>query len=133
MARPTHQAARLAELTQQAAASRLVISEGYIQLRNRLDVSARIKESIANHPTKWVSGTLAAGLFVSRFFKTGKKAAKIVATANGSSHGLLFRSAAMIFSLSKPFLKTYALKILQDYLRKRYMSDQEIRSSHYPQ
>lgn len=125
MARSTYQAARLSELTQQAAASRLVISQGYEQLRNRLDVSARIKDSIEKHPTRWLSGTLAAGLFVSKFFRTGKKAAKVVAATSGSSHGLLFRSATLLFSLSKPFLKTYALKILQDYLRKRYSNTQE--------
>ena len=129
MAQSTYHAARLTELTQQAAASRLVISQGYVQLRNRLDVSARIKDSIERHPTKWVSGTLAAGLFVSRFFRTGKKAARVVAATSGSSHGLLFRSATMVFSLSKPFLKTYALKLLQDYLRQRYSNEQENRPS----
>jgi hypothetical protein len=56
---------RLIRLSQ---ASRSFLENEAIALRHRLDVPARLKDSLKSHPSSWLFGSLASGLAASLIF-----------------------------------------------------------------
>lgn len=53
------------ELIRQSAASRAYLGSEMLALRHRLDVPARVRGSLREHPTGWLFGSLASGLAAS--------------------------------------------------------------------
>jgi hypothetical protein len=57
---------RLIRLSQ---ASRSFLGNEAIALRHKLDVPARLKDSLKSHPSSWLFGSLASGLAASLIFR----------------------------------------------------------------
>lgn len=119
MAHPTEKPKQLAELIRQAEASRLELTAAHARIRRSLDVPARIKASVAGSPSKWLGGSLVAGLASSLLFRTGKRKAARRAEKENKPRGFFLGLALTLLALSKPALKIYATKLLKDYLAGR--------------
>ena len=57
------------KLLQVADLSRSLLADEAERLRQRLDVPARLRDSLKNHPTTWLFGSLAAGMAASFAFR----------------------------------------------------------------
>ena len=60
-------------LIRRAEAARRQLSAEYAAIRHRLDVPARVKDSLRNNPLGWVGGSLAAGLAASTLLSPEQK------------------------------------------------------------
>lgn len=69
----TQEIQRLIRLSE---ASRTYLDAEATTLKHRLDVPARIRGSLAQHPTSWVFGSLASGLAASLIFRRKPAAVK---------------------------------------------------------
>lgn len=127
MAYPTEKSKQLAELVRQGQASRLMLSGAHERLRHRLDLPSRLKTAITGAPSKWIGGSLVAGIAASLLFRPGKKKAPAKAVAIRKERGLLLGLLTLLFTLSKPAVKIYATKLLKDYLTRRFLTGAESR------
>lgn len=59
----------ISRLIRQSEISRAYLGSEAVALRQRLDVPARIRGSLKEHPTGWLFGSLASGLAASLFFR----------------------------------------------------------------
>ncbi len=129
MAKSTQKSLELAELIRRSEAARFQIGQAHVQLRRKLDVPLRIRDSLRASPLKWLGGSLGVGFVGSLLFKSRGRESKHEPIKNHRSWfvGLLL----MLLSLAKPAMKVYATKLLNDYLQNqlrgrssnRYMND----------
>lgn len=63
-------------LIRQSEISRAYLGSEIVALRQRLDVPARIRGSLKEHPTGWLFGSVASGLAASLFFRRKPAPAK---------------------------------------------------------
>jgi hypothetical protein len=119
MARPTEKSKQIAELIKQGENSRLLLSDANSRLIQSLDVPSRIKSSLAGAPSKWLGGSLIAGIAASLLFCRKKKTTPELIFTNTKEQGLVQGILALVFTLSKPAIKIYATKLLEDYLSRR--------------
>lgn len=117
MAKPT-QKVEIAELVRRSEAARLHLSDAHSALKDKLNVPARLKESLKAEPTKWLGGSLVAGLVASRVFRKKKKPPEKVLSVK-KQRNLLLGTLTLAFTLAKPAAKIYATKLLKDYFRKQ--------------
>ncbi len=115
MAKSTQKSLELAELIRCGDAARFQIGQAHAQLRQKLDVPLRIRDSLRTSPLKWLGGSLGVGFVGSWLFKSRGRESKDVPIKKhrGWFVGLLL----MLVSLAKPALKVYATKLLKDYLQ----------------
>jgi hypothetical protein len=115
MAKSTQKSLELAELIRCSDAARFQIGQAHAQLRRKLDVPLRMRDSLRASPLKWLGGSLGVGFVASLLFKSRGRESKHepVKRHRGWFVGLLL----MLFSLAKPALKVYATKLLKDYLQ----------------
>jgi hypothetical protein len=111
----TTEKARLEELIARNDAARQSLGSHWQTLRNRVDIPARISNSIRSNRTLWFAGTATVGLLTSLFFR--RKPPVVVAQAPRASKGLLGLALTTAFAFAKPALKTW----LWSEVRKRVM------------
>ena len=119
MAQPTEKLKQLAGLIQQAEASRLALTESHARLRRRLDVPTRIKSSIISAPAKWLGGSIAAGLAASLCLRPRIKKIPTEAIITKKQRGFTIGLLTLLFTLSKPAIKSCATNLLRNYLARR--------------
>jgi alpha-beta hydrolase superfamily lysophospholipase len=96
------------------AASRSAVGHDLAVLRHRLDVPARVKESVMAKPLAWFGGSLGAGLIASFLLKGRKSRPKPEKVVRRSLWSLALGGA---FTLARPALQTWAMS----ELRKRFV------------
>ena len=96
------------------AASRRAVGQDLAVLRHRLDVPARVKESVMSKPLAWFGGSLGAGLLASFLLKGRKSKPKPEKVVRRSLWSLALGGA---FTLARPALQTWAM----NELRKRFV------------
>lgn len=119
MAKPTEKSKQIAEFIKQGENSRLVLSDANCRLIQSLDVPSRIRSSLTGAPSKWLGGSLIAGLAASLLFRRQKKTAPERIFTTKKEHGIFHEILALVFTLSKPAIKIYATKLLEEYLSRR--------------
>lgn len=101
-------------LIRRLAASRTALGHDLAILRHRLDVPARVKESVMSKPLAWFGGSLGAGLVASFLLKGRKSKPKPEKVVRRSLWSLALGGA---FTLARPALQTWAMS----ELRKRFV------------
>lgn len=95
-------------LSTRIAASRAALGHDLGVLRHRLDVPARVKDSILSKPLLWFGGSLATGLLASMILRRPRPVIR-EAKASKSLWKLALGGA---FALARPTLQTWALREL---------------------
>lgn len=93
-----------------SAASRVCLTGELVTLKQRLDFPARIRDSLKNHPSGWLFGSLAAGLVGSFLFRR-KPAATVT-----KQRGLLFTLLGLGLTAARPFAKVWLADHVKSYL-----------------
>ena len=87
MARNTAEEQEIQRLIRLAADSRIEIRGKVAHLRHQLDVPSRVRGSLGSHPSAWMFGSMATGLFASALFRRRppktKKKSKLAAALVG--------------------------------------------------
>jgi hypothetical protein len=117
MAKTTQKSLELAELIRCSDVARFQISQAHLQLKQKLDIPLRIRNSLKASPLKWLGGSVAAGFVGSLLFRSKRKQPKLESGSEKKSRGWFFALLMMLFTLVKPTLKIFASKILKDYLQ----------------
>ena len=86
------------------AASRVALAADLADLRRRLDVPTRVKDSILSKPLAWFGGSLGAGFLASALFK------KRVPRAEKAKRGFLGILLGGLFTLARPALQNWAMQ-----------------------
>jgi hypothetical protein len=97
-------------LIRRSAAARARLTLEYGALRHRLDVPARIRGSLAAHPTGWMLGTAVAGFIASRIFRLKRARSSVPA------RGLLVTLLGLLAATAKPMLKVWLGGEIKRYL-----------------
>jgi hypothetical protein len=110
----------VAESERQVLIARLAASRGSVArdlavLRHRLDVPARVKDSVMSKPLAWFGGSLGAGLLASFLLKGRRRRPPKSETVVRRSLWSLALGGA--FTLARPALQTWAM----NELRKRFV------------
>lgn len=101
-------------LINRIAASRGAVGRDVAILRHRLDVPARMKESVMSKPLAWFGGSLGAGLVASFLFRGRKPKPQAEKVVRRSLWSLALGGA---FTLARPALQAWAT----NELRKRFV------------
>jgi len=96
------------------AASRADLGRDVAIVRHRLDVPARVKQSVMSKPLAWFGGSLGAGLVASFLLKGRKSPPKQEKVVRRSLWSLALGG---LFTLARPALQTWAT----NELRKRFV------------
>ena len=91
-------------LSARLAASRVALGHDLATVRHRLDVRARLKDSILSKPMLWFGGSLGVGLLASLLLKRPRPAA----SESKPSRSLLKLALGGAFALARPALQTWA-------------------------
>ena len=118
----TTEKARLEELIARNDAARQSLGGHWQTLRHRVDIPARISNSIRTNRTMWFAGTATVGLLTSLLFR---RKAPVVVAAPAKRKGLLGLALTTAFAFAKPALKT----LLWREVQKRMMPNTRQRSS----
>ena len=92
---------KIADLIGQATAAREVLFTEAKTLRHRLDVPARIKGSLSEHPSAWMLGTAGVGLLASMVFR--RRPAREAKKSRGTSSVLL----GLALTAARPLVKSW--------------------------
>ena len=101
-------------LISRLAASRSTLGHDLSILRHRLDVPARVKESVMSKPVAWFGGSLGVGLVASLLLKGRKSKPKPEKVVRRSLWSLALGG---VFTLARPALQAWAT----NELRKRFV------------
>lgn len=115
MAKPTQKSLELAELIRRSEAARIQIGHAHLQLKKKLDIPLRIRDSLKSSPWKWLGGSLGVGFLGSFMFRS--KRPEIRYEPEKKHRGWFIGLLMMLFALAKPTLKIYATKLVKDYLQ----------------
>jgi hypothetical protein len=115
MAKPTQQSLELAELILRSEAARIQIGHAHLQLKKKLDVPLRIRDSLKSSPLKWLGGAMGAGLLGSMLFRPRRPEIRL--EPEKKHRGWFVGLLMMLFALMKPTLKMYATNLIKDYLQ----------------
>ena len=127
MARKSQKAIDLAELVRKSEAARLKLGEAHRDLRQKLDVPARVKDSIKSQPQKWLGASLVAGFAGSFLIKMKKGKAKRKVSAGGKLKSLFPTPISVVLKLLKPAVKIYLAKVIRDYVENQISGGDGIR------
>ncbi len=97
------------ELINSSAAARSSLEYEVATLRRRLDVPARVRESLKNQPLGWLLGSLASGLAVSFLIR------RKPATARKPS-GFLSRLLGLVLTSARPLVKIWLTRQLKQWV-----------------
>jgi hypothetical protein len=98
---------RTEALSARLAASRTAVAADLATLRRRLDVPARMKDSILSKPLAWFGGSLGVGLLASMLLKRPRPAPHVSARPAKSLWKIALGGA---FALARPALQTWAIR-----------------------
>lgn len=99
-------------LTRLSEASRACLGREISTLKHRLDVPARLKDSLKSHPTGWLFGSLASGLAASLLFRR-KRQAPVAAKKHRSLPVALL---GLTLTAIRPFAKVWLADQVKNYL-----------------
>ena len=113
MDRKSAEKSEVERLIQLSAAARSRLTHDAIALREKLDVSARIRHSLHDKPGMWLTGSIVSGLAASMLFRRKKTAhAKI-------SRGLAGTLLGITLTTARPLLKIWLGNALRKWLSQR--------------
>jgi hypothetical protein len=90
------------------AASRVALGHDLAAIRHRLDVPARVKDSVLSKPLAWFGGSLAVGWMASMILKRPRT----VVRESKASKSLWKIALGGAFALARPTLQTWAMREL---------------------
>lgn len=100
-------------LIQASQASRQLLSREIAGLKHRLDVPARVRESLTREPATWVLGSVVSGLFASLLFRRPKTVAQKSRSFSRKLLGLTLTAAQPIIKASlSGWLKELAINAI---------------------
>jgi hypothetical protein len=108
------QAPPVDELLRRSQAARARLSVDIAQLKHRVDLPGRLKESLNRSPTSWIGGGLAAGLLASLTLRRPK------APAPKRRSGLTGLALTAAGALARPILKSWLTGKLRRTLDSRH-------------
>jgi hypothetical protein len=114
MARKRSEDSEILRLVQLAEHSRAVLEAEAARLRHQFDVPARIRDSLKHHPSSWLFGSAATGLFASLMLRRKPKAA--TAPVAAKSHGLAASLLRLTLTSAAPIAKIWLTNQLQHWL-----------------
>lgn len=117
MAKQTQKSLQLAELIRRSEAARLQIGQAHLQLKKKLDIPLRIKDTLKSSPLKWLAGSLGLGFVGSFLFRLKRRKSKHRADSGTKNRGWFIGLLMMMFAVMRPTIKIYATKVLTDYLQ----------------
>ena len=131
MVKSTQQQAEIAELIRRSETARLQLSDAHAALKDKLNVPARLKESLKAEPKKWMGGSLVAGLLFSRMFRSRKPQQEKVQQVR-KQRNILLGALALLVSLAKPAAKIYATNLLREYFQRKLGRDVSLHHGNTP-
>jgi hypothetical protein len=93
-------------LSARLAASRASLGSDLAVIRRRLDVPARVKDSILSKPLLWFGGSLGAGLLASMLLRRPRPQAR----ESKPSRSLWKIALGGAFALARPALQSWAMR-----------------------
>lgn len=104
------------------AISRVAVARDLAHLRRKLDVPARVKESVLTKPLAWLGGSLGAGFLTSLLLKRRRhRPTKKEEVVKKSLWTVLLGG---LFTLARPALQSWALREFQSrFAQPRYSQD----------
>lgn len=119
MARKSPDPARLETLSRQLDAARSDLGHAAVHLRQRLDLTSRVRDSLRRHPAKWFGASAVVGLVASlALTRLRRKPARLETAAIRGTKGRIAGAAVAVFTLLRPVVQKWML--LQ--LRQRWSS-----------
>ncbi len=91
-------------------------------LKHKLDVPARVKDSLRSHPTGWLGGSLVAGMATSLLFR--RKAKRVKAAAPAKKKTLLGVLFTLAIAGLRPFLKVWLTGQVKNYIAAKFAGDE---------
>lgn len=88
------------------ASSRVALAADLADLRRRLDVPSRVKDSILSKPLAWFGGSLGAGFVASTLLKK-RRATPVEKVAKRGFWGVVLGG---LFTLARPALQNWAMQ-----------------------
>jgi hypothetical protein len=109
------QSAEIEALIRRSRAARQELKTAYAAFRHKLDVPARVKDSLRAHPLGWFGGSLATGLLASFFVSKGHshKNTETAAEPKKKRAGLGGFALTAAASMAKPLVKAWLAKKLR--------------------
>ena len=92
------------------AAARSCLGDEVVLLKQRLDVPARIRGSLKDHPAGWVLGSLASGLAASLLFRLKPRAVE------KKHRGLALTLLGLALTAIRPMAKVWLTDQVKNYL-----------------
>lgn len=100
-------------LSARIAASRVAVAGELATLRRRLDVPARVKESVLSKPLAWLGGSLGAGLLASIALKRRRRSSRVEKAEKAAKKAWWSVLLGGAFTLARPALQNWALREFQ--------------------
>lgn len=97
------------ELILSSAAARSCLECEAAALRRRLDVPARVRESLKNQPLGWLLGSMAAGLAASFLIRRKPATAR-------KTRGLKSRLLGLVLTTARPLVKIWLTRLLKQWV-----------------
>lgn len=118
MAENNHVSPKISQLIAESELSRAQITHSYGKAKKVIDTSKRWKSSLERIPSLPLVTSVIAGLGVSFLFpKRREKEPKNYSEKKSSS--LAWKAGIALFTLLRPTIKTYTMKLLKDILERR--------------
>ncbi len=109
---PKHQ--QIEQLIRSSEQSRTFLTAEVQSLKAKLDVPARVRNSLKGNPGGWILGSAASGLFASLLFR--RKTAKPARLKTGKKLSSPIRFLALILTVVRPLAKVWLTGQLKNYL-----------------
>ncbi|MES2996605.1 MAG: hypothetical protein V4733_07325 [Verrucomicrobiota bacterium] len=114
MDQPATTPQKIRRLIEEAAVSRDFLSLEIVELKRKLDVPARMRESLREHPTSWVAGSAISGLFASLLFRRPRKP-KPKQAAKAAKTGVMGVLLASAVAVAKPIAGRWLANRAKNY------------------
>jgi hypothetical protein len=112
MDRKLQQRQEIERLIRQSESARCCLEDEAELLRQRLDVPARLRNSLKSHPTGWLVGSLASGLAASMLFGRRPQAQ---AVAGKKRRSLPLTLLGLSLTAVRPFAKVWLTDQVKHY------------------
>lgn len=109
MVRNSQERQKIEELIRQGQSARQSLGRQAVVLRRRLDVPARLRDSMVGHPAGWMAGSVFSGLAASLLFR--RRPARVVKTKSRLLSLLMLLATAL-----RPLVKVWLVNQLKRWL-----------------
>lgn len=120
MAREIPVSEEIRKLIRTSEAARAVLGTEIRGLKHKLDVPSRLRDSLKNHPSGWLGGSLVTGMIGSLMFRRKAKREKAAA----KKKGLLGVLLTLALAAARPALKVWLAGRLKDFIGSKFDSDE---------